>query len=107
MNPNMISIEADPRAPVVINLVGLEYTVKPPKTALAMKLAIAAKQAEDDPTSMMAAVDQWISLAFGKTNAAKIQKRLESNDDDLDFPHIMKLKESLIELATGNPTSSS
>lgn len=109
VNPNMIMINivADPREPITVNLVGTEYVVKPPKAALAMKLAVTAKSAEEDPSAMMAAVNQWISIAFGKVGAKAIQKRLEDMDDDLDFPHIMQLMEAMIERATGNPTSSS
>lgn len=107
MNPNMINITADPREPVPVTLVGMEYSIKPPKAALALKLAVRAKAAENDPGSMMEAVDQWIAIAFGKVGSKKIQARLESDEDDLDFPHIMQLMEALVEQTTGNPTSSS
>lgn len=106
MNPQ-INITADPREKITICLVGVNYEVHPPKTALALKLAVRAKQAGDAPDLMMAAVDEWITKAFGKTEAKKVQARLENETDDLDFPHIMQLMEALIEQATGTPTTSS
>ncbi len=76
----------------------------PPKTALAMRLAVDAKLHQDDPSKMLDVLNMWMSRAFGK-DVVKVQKRIESADDLLDITHIMSLMEAVIEQQTGNPTS--
>ena len=99
-----IVIEADAVELIPVTLVGQSYKVKPPKAALAMRLATESKLYRDDPSKMMAVLDEWMSRAFGK-DAAKVKKRLDSPDDDLDITNIMALMEKVIERQTGNPTS--
>jgi hypothetical protein len=108
MAPDLqLNITADPREKIRVGLVGQEYDILPPKAAFGLKLAVRAKQAADDPSSVSATVDEWIVKAFGKAEAKKIQARLEDAEDDLDFPHIVQLMEAVIAMVSGNPTSSS
>ena len=101
-----VQIVADKRQSMVIELVGMRYTVKVPKASLALKLAVRAKQADDNPALLAQTIDEWISRAFSSEDAESVKHRLyEADDDDLDLPHIMKLMEALIERTTDNPSS--
>lgn len=100
-----IKITAERRESIPVDLVGVSYEVTPPKTALAIKVALQAKKAQDDPDEVMKALDGWIARAFGKKQAAKITERLYSDEDDLDIDHIMQLMNLLMEESTGTPTS--
>ena len=99
-----LTISAEPRKTLEVDLVGKTYKVTAPKAALGLKLAVRAKQADDDPGKMMEAVEEWVIKAFGKTNGAKVLKRVDDEDDDLDIQHLMKLMEAVIEATTGDPT---
>lgn len=101
----MIEIKAEPVTPVEVELVGTVYKIQPPKSALALKLAIRAKTAGDDPTLMLETIDEWIDKAFGKSNGTKIKKRLDDANDALDIKHVMELMERVIEVSAGDPTS--
>lgn len=101
----MIEITAEPAAPIEVVLVGVDYKIQPPKSSLALKLAIRAKTAGEDPTLMLEAIDEWINKAFGKTNGAKIKKRLDDPDDLLDINHVMQLMEKIVEATTATPTT--
>ena len=106
MTTPTIEIKADPRTPIKVSLVGVDYELNPPKSALAIKLAVQAKTAGDDPTLVLQAIDEWVDKAFGKKNATAVRKRLDDENDDLDTPHLMQLMEAVIEASSGNPTSS-
>jgi hypothetical protein len=102
-----VVISSPPRKELEIVLVGKAYTIKIPKVAVAMKLAVRAKTAGDDPTMMMQALDEWVARAFGPDGAKDIQSRLDDDEDDLDFPHMMMLMEKVLEAGSaGNPTTS-
>lgn len=101
---NAIVIESSPRAIIPVRLHGVDYTIRPPKAALALKLAVRAKQAGDAPELMVAAVDEWIDRAFGSQVAGAIRARLDNEDDALDLPDLMTLMNRVIELTAGNPT---
>jgi hypothetical protein len=105
MAHNRIVIDAEPRDPFPVSLVGQEYLVTPPKSTIALKLAERAKAAGEDPGKVREELDGWVLLAFGKKQAAKVQARLDDAEDDLDLPHIMTLMQKLAEAATGDPTS--
>ena len=101
-----ITIDAQPVGTIVVNLVGVKYNVKPPKTAIAMKFAVQAKVFKDEPEKIMEVMTEWMDKAFGKAISKKVQKRLENEADDLDIPHVMALMEKIIEVQTeGDPTS--
>lgn len=100
------TIKADPREPLLIELVGEKYTIKPPKVALSLKLGVTAKQMEQsgDVAAMNEALHEWVKKAFGD-KAQSVWDRMDDEDDDLDIPHIMKLMQAVSEHVTGNPTS--
>ena len=60
-----VQIVADKRQSMVIELVGKRYTVKVPKASLALKLAVRAKQADDNPALLAQTIDEWISKRTG------------------------------------------
>lgn len=100
------NIEASAAEVLTINLVGKKYQIKAPKAALGLKLAVRAKQAEDRPDLMAAAIDEWIDRAFSKEDAADVKYRMyESNDDALDLPHVMELMQVMIERTSDNPST--
>jgi hypothetical protein len=103
---DMLTIAADPKATIPIDLVGVRYEVKPPKAALALRIAVEAKQAGDDPELVLSAIGTWVRMAFGEEDGRKVMARLEDADDDLDFPHVMILMDALIKRVTGNPPTS-
>lgn len=100
-----IVIEADPREPFTVSLVGEEYLVTPPKSTIALALAARAKEAGEDGGKVREELDGWVRLAFGKKQAAKVIDRLDDAEDDLDLPHIMELMQKLAEAVTPDPTS--
>lgn len=100
-----IVIEAEAREPFGVSLVGEEYLVTPPKSTIALALAARAKEAGEDGAKIREELDDWVRLAFGKKQAAKVIERLDDGEDDLDLPHIMELMQKLAEAATSDPTS--
>lgn len=101
-----LQIEAKPRTRLTVNLLGKRYSIMPPKTALAMKLSVRAKQAEDRPELMVDAIEEWIDKAFLPADADDVRHRIyESDDDPLDIDHVMELMEKLIERQTNTPTT--
>lgn len=103
-----IKIEATPKAVLDVELVGVHYSVTPPKAALALRLAVAAKQSgEDDPGSVVDTLNAWLLMAMGEEQEKAIQARIEDPKDALDIDHLMMLMEAVIEESSGNPTGSS
>lgn len=106
--PETLTANIEARAPetLTVNLVGKKYQIKAPKAALGLKLAVRAKQAEDRPDLMAAAIDEWIDRAFAAKDAADVKYRMyESSDDALDLPHVMELMQVMIERTTDNPST--
>lgn len=60
---------------------------------------------KQDPTLMLDLVYDWVRAAFGPKQYAAIKERLDSADDDLDFPHLMELMQAVTEYTAANPTS--
>lgn len=101
-----LQIEAKPRKRVTVNLLNKRYSIMPPKTALAMKLSVRAKQAEDRPELMVDAIEEWIDKAFRPQDAEDVRYRIYEDDEDpLDIDHVMELMEKLIERQTNTPTT--
>ena len=101
-----IVIEAEPVSGIPVTLVGKDYMINQPKSALSMRMAVESKKAGDDPGKVFEILDVWIDKAFGKENAKKVRKRLDDENDLLDIQHVMTLMEKIIEVQTdGNPTS--
>jgi hypothetical protein len=105
MTAKPIVIEAEEVQKIGITLVGVKYTITPPKAALAMKLATSAGDLKDDAGAIIGVLTSWVMAAFGKTEGAKVLKRLDDPDDRLDITHLTSLMEKVIEQQTGNPTS--
>lgn len=101
-----INIQANPVKVLPIKLVGQDYEITPPKAALAMRMAVESKLFEEDPGKMIDVLNAWVSKAFGPKVAAKVQKRIEDEDDLLDITHIMQLMEKVTEAQLeGDPTT--
>lgn len=102
-----ITIEAEPKAQVQVELVGHTYTVSPPKAALALRIGVTAKQVDNDPSVMYEAILDWLRAALNKRDYGRVVSRLDDPEDLLDIDHIALLIEKVSEHAAGNPTSSS
>lgn len=100
-----IVIAAEPRAKLPVTLVGVEYKVKPPKMSVLAVVAKAAAKGTEDAEAMITHVETLVKLMFGKDEAPKVMARLSDEDDDLDYLHIMKCAEAVMEETTGDPTS--
>lgn len=91
---------------IPVKLVGVKYSIRRPKSMLAMSFARRAKAAKEDPEKLMEAVEEWVRITFGKATGVKVIKRLNDPEDELDFEHIVKLMEAVIELTNGSdPTT--
>lgn len=99
-----INIEAGPVTTIPVTLVGTRYEVRPPKAALAMRMAVEAKTFTDDPEKMMAVLTVWMKQAFGSA-LPEVRRRLEDPGDQLDITHIMSLMEKITEAQTATPTT--
>jgi hypothetical protein len=101
-----IVIDAEPVKPLTVRLVGETYKITPPKSSLAIKLAVQAKTvAKQEPEKVLEVMDEWIDQAFGPRAAEKVRARFEDPKDLLDITHVMGLMEKVIEASTGDPTS--
>lgn len=98
------TVNSEGRKGIPVELVGKRYVIKKPKSALGLRVAVAAKKAQEDPESMLAAMDSFINMTFGKKDGAAVRKRLEDPDDDLDYEHVTELVQALMEV-DGNPTT--
>ena len=97
-----IGKDATGRARFKVRLVGKEYSVRPPKAALGLKLAVRAKQFEERPDLLGSTINEFIDKAFSEADAAEVKRRMyEDENDDLDFPHVMTLMEKLMERTMG------
>lgn len=106
--PKTIEITAEPVPKMSVKLVGVDYMISPPKSSLAIKLAVQAKTVgKDDPEKILDVLDEWLVKAFGKAGLKKVKARLDDPEDLLDTPHLMQLMEAVVEATTGDPTSSS
>lgn len=121
----LIQIGAD-TAPVSdtaidVDLVGIRYTIHPPKSSFSMRLAKVApafsgmtekamrkdsKKALSAMTAMNALMEDWINSAFTKTDAKKVIERLDDPTDALDVDHIFELLKGVMEHTNGGrPTT--
>jgi hypothetical protein len=104
-----IEIEST-RKPITVNLVGVQYTLTPPKAAIAIEMAEAAKgmtttgdDANVDET--LKVLYDWLGMAMTAKDVEAVKKRLKSKTDDLDIPHLTTLLEKVMEYVVGNPTT--
>jgi len=105
MTAPRIVVAAKPRKPISAELVGVDYLVTPPKSTVAIAIAERAKGADNDPGALMAELNNWITIAFGKTQAKKVLARLQDPADELDVPDVMELMQKIAEAVTPNPSS--
>lgn len=103
---NKIVIAADPRETLDIELVGVEYNIKPPKAATAMALMSSiGGDLQNDPEKAMEVIEKWVKVTFGSKTGPKILARLRDPEDDLDISHLGDLMQKVTEVVTGNPTT--
>lgn len=109
-DPSMVAqiiINAQPRKPVEVAMVGVEYKVKPPKMsvlAIVAKAAAAQEGPAGDSMKVLDHIENLVKLMF-KAQATGVMKRLDDPDDELDYQHIIETAEAVIEAGTGNPSS--
>lgn len=99
-----IVINASPSKAFSVDLVGIEYAVRPPKMAVLAVVAKAAAQKSDGGATIKH-IEDLVKIMF-KKSATEVLARLADSDDELDYQQIMDTAEAVIEAATGNPTSS-
>ena len=98
-----IKIPGKPRKSITVELVGTEYTVRPPKASVAIFLSQALKDAEDDSEKILDGLAKWCHVLFGKETGAEVVKRLKSPSDDLDIAELTELISAVMEEAGENP----
>jgi len=102
-----ITIPGKSRKSIDVELVGTEYKVRPPKTAIAVFLSHSLQDAGDDTDALFEGLAKWCHVLFGKETGAEVVKRLKNPSDDLDIPDLTDLITAVMEEAGGNPTTSS
>jgi len=101
-----ITIEAQPREKIDVDLVGKHYVIDPPKAAATMELAEKASAAKGDTDTLLRMLTEWMERTFGPKQYAKIRARMYDPDDLLDLGHIMTLMGEVAKVQTGNPPTS-
>lgn len=111
----IIEIEAEEVEPIGVKLVGVEYLLTPPKTAIMMDMAEVLSDKKFDPKDpekmgkaggkAMESLNAWLIQAFGKEGHKEIRKRLKDPGDLLDWKHLMKLMTQVSEVVSGDPTT--
>lgn len=100
-----ITIPGKTRKSIDIELVGTEYTVRPPKASVAVFLSQALKDAGEDAEKLLDGLEKWNLVLFGKEIGPKVTERLKDPDDDLDIPDVVELISAAMEASGENPTT--
>ena len=100
-----ITIPGKTRKSIDIELVGTEYTVRPPKASVAVFLSQALKDAGEDAEKLLDGLEKWNLVLFGKEIGPKVTGRLKDPDDDLDIPDVVELISAVMETSGENPTT--
>nr|DAK36789.1 MAG TPA: hypothetical protein [Caudoviricetes sp.] len=100
-----IVIKGKSRKTLTVDLVGVEYKVRVPKSAIALVLAKDMKEAGDDPEALQLAMGRWARVLFGKETGNEIMKRMTDPEDDVDIDDLGEVIKQIME-TTGNPTTS-
>jgi hypothetical protein len=100
-----ITIPGKTRKSIDIELVGIEYTVRPPKASVAVFLSQALKDAGEDAEKLLDGLEKWNLVLFGKEIGPKVTERLKDPDDDLDIPDVVELISAVMETSGENPTT--
>lgn len=105
--PADFQVKASQRKTMQVDLVGVTYQIRIPKTYAMLRFAALSQTTDDmDMSAMVEAMNAWIKQAFGKEGTEQVHERLGDPDDDLDIDHIMQLMEAVAEAsAPGNPTT--
>ena len=98
-----ITIPGKPRKSIDVELVGTEYTVRPPKASVAVFLSQALKDAGEDAEKLLDGLSKWNLVLFGKKVGPEVIKRLKNPADDLDIPDLTDLISAVMEEAGENP----
>lgn len=95
------------RKPLAVSLVGVDYSITPPKAALAIEMAKDIKGAKNKkPEEVMDTLYEWLGMVMDEEGVEAIKKRLRDRNDDLDIPHITELLTQVMERVTDNPPTS-
>ncbi len=95
------------RKPLNVSLVGVDYTITPPKAALAIEMAKDISKAKNKkPEEVMDTLYEWLGMCMDDEGVAAIRKRLMDPKDDLDIPHVTELLGAVMERITDNPPTS-
>lgn len=100
-----ITIPGKTRKSIDIELVGTEYTVRPPKASVAVFLSQALKDAGEDAEKLLDGLEKWNLVLFGKEIGPRVTERLKDPDDDLDIPDVVELISAVMETSGENPTT--
>ena len=100
-----ITIPGKTRKSIDIELVGTEYTVRPPKASVAVFLSQALKDAGEDAEKLLDGLEKWNLVLFGEEIGPKVTERLKDLDDDLDIPDVVELISAVMETSGENPTT--
>lgn len=100
-----ITIPGKTRKSITVDLVGTEYKVRPPKSAVVIFLSQALKDSGDDAEKLIEGLSKWCHVLFGKETGAEVIKRLKSPSDDLDISDLTDLITVVMEDAGENPTT--
>lgn len=104
MTTTDITVKPEPVRTLTVDLLGITYTITPPKAAMALKIARMATDKETDALTVIDHLYKWLDKAFGK-QSAKVKKRLDSDNDPLDYPHLITLVKGVVERQSGDPTT--
>lgn len=104
---SIIRISAKPKKALPVDLIGITYSIKPPKTSLLLAISDHAEKKGETPGALSRDFDTILKLMFSpkKGQYEEIKARLGSADDELDLEHIFESVEAVTEAQTGNPTS--
>jgi len=98
-----ITIPGKPRKSVTVELVGTEYKVRPPKSAVAIFLSQALKDSDEDAEKILVGLEKWCRVLFGKETGAEVIARLKNPADNLDISDLTELISAVMEEAGENP----
>lgn len=100
-----IAIPGKTRKSIDVELVGIEYKVRPPKASVAVFLSQALKDAGEDAEKLLDGLSKWNLVLFGKETGPKVTARLNDPADDLDIPDVVELISAVMETSGENPTT--
>lgn len=95
------------RKPLTVELVGTNYSMTPPKAALAIEMAAdidATKKKK--PNEVMDTLYEWLAMCMSAEDLEAIKLRLKDPNDDLDIPQVTELLSAVMERITNNPPTS-